>query len=238
MSEVPCGGYDQQPVETGKKPRKRGLKMPTFPEGVKLSPVPYREIRGMNVPCRALEIALTGNHSIIFAGYAHSGKSTMRAAALELREQIPGCHVVTGVIDACLCSPSSFTQCRCPENVKRRYARKFLRCQEDFDICVECAPATRYELMGPATKRTDHIVRWITEGREFLAGLPAELPLDGSGSGARTLEMAIRRLQLSTDRVKRILSVSRTIAGLRRRKEIQASDIAEATQYRVVEMPR
>jgi magnesium chelatase family protein len=54
--------------------------------------------------------------------------------------------------------------------------------------------------------------------------------------GERTLEMAVRRMGLSARAHDRILKVARTIADLDSRDQILAKRLAEAVQYRSLDL--
>ena len=55
---------------------------------------------------------------------------------------------------------------------------------------------------------------------------------DLDAAGERTLEMAVRRLNLSARAHDRMLRVARTVADLDRSEAVSAKHLAEAVQYR------
>lgn len=209
-------------------------KLPDYPIGTELPTAPFSEIRGMCTPIRALEIALAGYHSIVFVGAAHSGKSTLIAAALELSTHLQTPPPVTGALLTCYCGAGYLKRCICPPRALERHYRRMAKCEEAFDICAECVPPGHHEFMGKPMKEIEYTLQRIAAARKALESTPHKLDLDDPAR--RTLEMAVRRLEMSPDRLKRVLSVSRTIAALRDAapRVLAARDIAEAVQYREV----
>jgi len=147
---------------------------------------------------------------------------------------------------ACPCGfyGDSTRECRCTPGIIQRYLAKVSGPLLDrIDLHIE-VPAVPYkELRGKSDGQSSVSIRERVEGaREiqrqrgfYNAQIPAVqlrtlCALDDSGE--RTLEMAVRRMNLSARAHDRLLRVARTIADLDRSASVAAKHLAEAVQFR------
>lgn len=184
---------------------------------------------GHSVPLRALEIAWTGDHSILLWGPVGSGKRTLAS-----------CFPIPVIVQqSCYCGhyASVAHACYCPERMLRRARWTFERLVRDVDIAIEVCPIPVRDALGPKRGEREHamLLERVRMGKEQLAQT-GELRIEDSGN--RILEMAARRLALSVGQLESIKRVGRTIAVLGgETKVIPGKAIAEATQYLALRWP-
>ncbi|MDI9570659.1 MAG: YifB family Mg chelatase-like AAA ATPase [Pseudomonadota bacterium] len=139
--------------------------------------------------------------------------------------------------------------CRCGAQQIRQYQRRLSGPLLDrIDLHIE-APSLRYrELTGryqgeasAAIRERVEKARAIQERRFAGKTAPFNARMSDAevkrccridGDAQQLLEMAMEKLGLSVRAYKRILKVARTIADLADREHLEASDVAEAIQYR------
>lgn len=138
----------------------------------------------------------------------------------------------------------STRECRCTPGIIQRYLAKVSGPLLDrIDLHIE-VPAVPYkELRGKSDGQSSATIRERVEAaREIqrqrgfynaqipVAQLRTYCALDDTGE--RTLEMAVRRMNLSARAHDRLLRVARTIADLDRSPGVAAKHLAEAVQFR------
>jgi magnesium chelatase family protein len=135
-------------------------------------------------------------------------------------------------------------ECRCTPGIIQRYLAKVSGPLLDrIDMHVEVPAVPFKELRGKSDGVTSaHIRERVEAAREiqlrrgfYNAQIPAAqlrhvCALDDQGE--RTLEMAVRRMNLSARAHDRILRVARTVADLDRADRVSAKHLAEAVQFR------
>jgi len=136
-------------------------------------------------------------------------------------------------------------ECRCTPGIIQRYLAKVSGPLLDrIDLHIE-VPAVPYkELRGQTTNTTTsaeirarvEATRAIQTRRGFYNSQipPSQLrvlcALDDAGE--KTLEMAVRRMNLSARAHDRLLRVARTIADLDKTEKVSTKHLAEAVQFR------
>jgi magnesium chelatase family protein len=135
-------------------------------------------------------------------------------------------------------------ECRCTPGIIQRYLAKVSGPLLDrIDMHIEVPAVAFKELRGKSDGVSSAQIRGRVEearssqlNRGFYnsqiphAQLRQLCALDDQGE--RTLEMAVRRLNLSARAHDRILRVARTIADLDRADKVSAKHLAEAVQFR------
>ena len=226
-----------------------------------MNPTNIESLAAHCVAKRAIEIAVAGDHSVLFVGPRGAGKDSLVQAHFSLSLQLGECAGWDGpearAVLQCWCgaegNPSQ--ACACSPKAKERYARKLRTIAHDYDICIEVCPVPVKEYGTRPGER-------VTSAQVLARALPVRalqaqrgnIPL-GTGTGAyrgcleslltqlddagrRTFEMAVRRLGLGCGDTDKVLRVARTIADLEGTKGIPARALAEAVQYRALPFMR
>jgi len=158
----------------------------------------------------------------------------------------PARLMLVAAMNPCPCGfyGDSTRECRCTPGIIQRYLAKVSGPLLDrIDLHIE-VPAVPYkELRSKSDAQSSAIIRdrveqtrAIQRERGFYNSQipPSQLrtlcALDDSGE--RTLEMAIRRMNLSARAHDRLLRVARTVADLDRATNVAAKHVAEAVQFR------
>jgi magnesium chelatase family protein len=158
----------------------------------------------------------------------------------------PARILLIGAMNPCPCGfyGDSTRECRCTPGIIQRYLAKVsgpLLDRIDLHIEVPAVPykELRGSVTGPSSAQIRERVeasREIQRARGFYNSqapppqLRAICALDEQGE--RTLEMAVRRMNLSARAHDRILRVARTIADLNQAGNVSAKHLAEAVQFR------
>jgi magnesium chelatase family protein len=158
----------------------------------------------------------------------------------------PARFMMIGAMNPCPCGfyGDNTRECRCTPGIIQRYLAKVSGPLLDrIDLHIE-VPAVPYkDLRGKTDGQTSAQIRERVEaarekqrGRGFYnsqiptAQLRTLCALDESGE--RTLEMAVRKMNLSARAHDRVLRVARTIADLDHSEAVSAKHLAEAVQCR------
>ncbi len=159
----------------------------------------------------------------------------------------PARLMLVAAMNPCPCGyyGDSTRECRCTPGIIQRYLAKVSGPLLDrIDLHIE-VPAVPYkELRGQAQGATTsaeirnrvEAARAIQSGRGFYNAQipPSQLRtlcvLDDAGE--KTLEMAVRRMNLSARAHDRLLRVARTIADLDKSERVSTKHLAEAVQFR------
>lgn len=176
------------------------------------------DLRGKATPCRALEVAAAGCHTVMLWGSRGAGKT----ALIEAFSEVPG--IVER--DSCACgnTASIVRLCTCPDRMLYRWHRRTRRDAEQVDMVIEvCQTPHHYRADG---FNADHYAARVEAAKKFTG--PIELADDAA---RRTHELITRKLSLSIGRDARMMRVARTIANLDASERIKAKHLAEACQY-------
>lgn len=188
-------------------------------------------ICGVEYAKRACEVALAGEHSILFIG-AHDSQAQdlaefVRSKSLETEQSYYAL-----AITPCPCGNyGSVRECTCTaEMIARWQAEHFPSCP--LDITIEVQLPDTYKLLA-----------WVADG--FRCGEPDESMIarvtaahndnevaGPDDTGMSLLKVAIMQLQLGPRQVESIISVATTIARLAGSDSVHTAYLVEATQYR------
>ena len=162
----------------------------------------------------------------------------------------PAKVMLIAAMNPCPCGyyGDSTRECRCTGGIIQRYLGKISGPLLDrIDLHVEVAAVPFQELQQPTSSSSNGVgsaemaerverARVLQNARGFVnAQLPSAKLRDAcqlDEAGAKTLEMAVRRMSLSARAHDRILKVARTIADMDNSERVKSKHLAEAVQYR------
>jgi magnesium chelatase family protein len=183
----------------------------------------YNKIIRQEHAKRAIEIALSGNHSIKFIGNDEAER--LKQACDEL-----GIEAIT--VKPCKCGNINDQEkdclCRLFEIKNHQRSKKY---RMPMDITIEAPRITptaylEYE-KGKKQESIDEVKKRIEETKDIKV---AEKITDKQT--LELLESALKQLSLSLNQINSLKKVARTIAKLDNSSEIKACHLAEALQYR------
>lgn len=209
----------------------------------------FENIAGHACAKRAIEIAVAGDHSILFVGPRGAGKGALIEALHNLRAEMwdgnLGHLTVKAharAVLACWCGADNLTRaCECSEGAQARYKRRLRTLGHDYDLHIEVSGVPYKEYGARPGERGTSVqamgralpVRMLQQERHEPWTVDALMgQLDDPAR--RTLEMAARRLGFACGDVDKVLRVARTIADLDGAKGITGRCLAEAVQYRAL----
>jgi predicted ATPase with chaperone activity len=177
-----------------------------------------RIVYGNEMAKRALVVAATGNHSILFVGPPNCGKTMLRAVALELGLGN------TFEVRPCPCGYRNDPRraCQCRFNQIERHLRKL----PVADISIEMVSPAEREMRSPGTS--------VADMRQQIEAKTGYESLDLDDDSRNLLKAAISEYALDADTRNRTLAVARTIANLDRNERIEARHLCEAINYRAM----
>jgi len=158
----------------------------------------------------------------------------------------PAQFMLVGAMNPCPCGFYGDTtrECCCTPGIIQRYLAKVsgpLLDRIDLHIEVPAVPYKELRTKGESESSADIRAR-VEEARDIQRQRgfynsqipPSQLRIlcDLDAAGERTLEMAVRRLNLSARAHDRMLRVARTVADLDRSDSVSAKHVAEGVQYR------
>ncbi|MGD0900753.1 MAG: ATP-binding protein [Thermoguttaceae bacterium] len=175
-------------------------------------------IHGNEMVKRAVVVAAAGGHSLLLVGPPNSGKTMLRAVALDLGLG------TTFEVRPCPCGYRSDPRRACQCGYKQ--IERHLRNLPVADINVEVCPPALREMKSPGTT--------LTEMRHQIDGKTAYESLELDEDSRNLLKAATAELALDADALSRIIAVARTIANLDRSERIEARHLCEAINYRAM----
>jgi hypothetical protein len=176
---------------------------------------------------RAAEVALAGDHPIVFIGRWESGA---RDLVTWMREQKPCLRANFITPCPCGCWSSEVKECTCSlEMVGDWHASNFGE-RNMYDIYLEVPDDNPNQVLDFLVGRK----RFEPE-ESILARIENmthhdDLSIDDAGEAL--LKAAIRQLNIPARTAQRVLLVARTIANLAHAEKIHTAHLAEAIQYR------
>jgi len=177
-------------------------------------------IKGQEMAKRAVVVAAAGKHSLHLFGSPNTGKTMLRAVALELA------LAETFESRPCPCGYANDPRrdCRCTARQVERHIAKF----PTADITVEVPPVPEREMSSKIHGTT------LAEMREQIDNMAQHTSLELDEHGRTLLKAAVSDLGLDAATHETVVQVARTIANLDGRENIEPSHVCEAINYRML----
>jgi len=182
------------------------------------------DIIGNEMVKRAIEVALVGNHEIVFLSTINSPASDLLQATTNIAK-INNIPFKGSVIPVCPCGAfgNPKEECTCSNASLKKYAKKVHPMLKKAMIIVETLAPCSYE----NTSQNEHEDRIISRIKTARQRNYKTNQVDPNAN--ELLKMAVQ--ELGIDRESAIL-VANTISNMEGSDSIQAQHIAEAVQYR------
>jgi predicted ATPase with chaperone activity len=187
----------------------------------------FEEIYASPYARRAVEVALAGEHSIMFIGRWQSAGGELVQYIVQQDEY--------GTAHFCAPCPCGFwgsevKECTCTVEMAVRWQAKHFSERHPYDIYLDLPDDDPNKVIDFLTGRQ------VFEPEEKMLARIEDMPHYNDLSLDKTSEMllkaAIRELHIPARTARRVIRVARTIANLARSEKIQTCHLAEAIQYR------
>jgi magnesium chelatase family protein len=176
---------------------------------------------------RAVEVALAGEHSIMFIGRWQSAGDELVQYIIQQDE-----YATARFMPPCPCGfwGSEVRECTCSVEMAARWQTKHFGEKHPYDIYLDLPDDDPDKVIDFLTGRQ------VFEPEEKMLARIEDMTHYNDLSLDKTSEVllkaAIRELHIPARTARRVIRVARTIANLARSEKIQASHLAEAIQYR------
>ncbi len=180
-----------------------------------------QDLVGNEMAKRAIEVALSGNHSVVFLETIDSQAKELLEATQNLADAI-GIDFTGSIVSFCKCKAygNSKHECKCSGASIKKHIKSIAKIVKNADMLIETTAPMDYEttngneLDENIIKRIDsvyiHKTNPIPKDSEFL------------------LEHALKTLTIDKDKVVRMAN---TISHMEKSDTIQANHMCEAIQY-------
>ena len=183
--------------------------------------VPWTDLIGNWHAKRAIEVAWAGGHSIRFIGTPNA-----QAQELAIYARSKGIDAVS--VQTCPCGHYGDykVECTCTLEMVTDWQAQYY---QSADVVVELVALKAADIVNHLTRQFSGESETTIQNRVANAPKYTDPALDDASH--RLLIAATSQLDLTPDRVKRVLSVARTIANLSGERRIAVAHVAEAVQY-------
>lgn len=182
----------------------------------------WQSIAGFWGVKRAVEIALSGDHSITFVGFLEDGVDVW-LKLIPTAIHITPCRC-TNAVGPCICTPSQ---------IKQHYQTKHAIHAGSSDILVEVYRRYPYEVTDVVAGETFADVQKRIDAAKLRA-----TPTGLQDMATTLLFRVADKLKLTPAKIVGISNVAKTIAKMDGRDMIDTADIAEAVQYQTLILNR
>jgi predicted ATPase with chaperone activity len=180
-----------------------------------------QDLVGNEMAKRAIEVALSGNHSIVFLETIDSQAKELLEATENLAATL-GLDFNGSIVSACKCKAygNPKHECNCSEESIITHLQSIAKIVKNADMLIETTAPTPYETTN-GNELEENIIKRINS---VYISKTNPIPKDSEF----LLEHALKTLTIDNDKVIRIAN---TISHMEKADTIQAQHMCEAIQY-------